>query len=44
MEAFGVVAMRSGWHKLPHGAHVVSDGEPKLVQQISAAIGTHALN
>jgi hypothetical protein len=37
MEAFGVVAMRSGWHKLPHGVHVVSDGEPKLVQQIAAA-------
>ena len=37
MEAFGVVATRSGWHKLPHVVHVVSDGEPKLVQQIAGA-------
>jgi len=38
MEAFGVVAMRSGWHKLPHSVQVVSDGEPKLVQQISGRL------
>ena len=34
MNAFGAIAISQGYHKLPHVVHVVSDGEPVLVQQI----------
>ena len=32
--AFGVIAISQGWHKMSHVVHIVSDGEPILVQQI----------
>ena len=34
MSAFGVIAISQGWHKMSHVVHIVSDGEPALVQQI----------